>query len=111
MNLFNYNYLTGAESDFINAFTGNPIQNQLEWIDKTQRNRAINSQTLFQLLFSLNISLHDDRKVINQNVKDSIQYIFINDFGNIHSKLNGFTESNTERQKNISSIVQKSLKS
>lgn len=107
--LINENYLTGQETDFINAFKGNPIQNKLQWIDKAQRNKAINIQTLLQLLFSLNINLSNDDRVIFKVVKDSINNIFSNDFGNINSKYNGFIESNTERQKTISSIVQKTL--
>lgn len=107
--LIHENYLTGTVTDFINAFTGNPIKDKLEWIDKAQRVKSVNSHTLLQLLFSLNISLQDDRKVINQNVKDSINYVFSNNFGNINSKYNGFIESYTERQKHISTIVQKAL--
>ena len=107
--LIHENYLTGTVTDFINAFTGNPIKDKLEWIDKAQKVKSVNSHTLLQLLFSLNISLHNDNNVLSQNVRESIQYIFSNDFGNIHSKLNGFIESNTERQKNISTIVQKAL--
>ena len=107
--LIHENYLTGTVTDFINAFTGNPIKDKLEWIDKAQRVKSVNSHTLLQLLFSLNISLQDDRKVINQNVKDSINYVFSNNFGNINSKYNGFIELYTERQKNISTIVQKAL--
>jgi hypothetical protein len=108
--LINENYLTGAESDFINAFTGNPIQNKLEWIDIAERGKQKNCQTLFQLLHSLNIPLFKENStIILKKIKDFINTNFEHTFSNLNQSGNEFIALKTERHKLISSIVKETL--
>lgn len=107
--LIDEKYLKCDSIDFINAFKGNPIQEKIEWIDISQRNKSINMQTLFLLLASLGIELANDRNVITKSIKDFIKSVFKNDFGNMTSKYTGCFELNTDRKKTISSIVKETL--
>lgn len=97
-------FLKGAEIDFINAFSGKPITNKLEWIDKA-KNHYVNIQTVFQLLYSCNIKLAENT-IIENEVKVRLNSIFSNDWGNINSKYNDFDPLKTERHKLISSLIE-----
>lgn len=105
----NNSFLKGTEIDFVNAFSGKQIINKLEWIDQAQKVKFVTIQTLFQLLSSCNIELHNENNVIKKEVKDALNAIFSNSWGNISSKYNDFNPLTTERQKTISSMI-KSLK-
>lgn len=101
----NNSFLKGTEIDFVNAFSGKQIINKLEWIDQAQKVKFVTIQTLFQLLSSCNIELHNENNVIKKEVKDALNAIFSNSWGNISSKYNDFNPLTTERQKTISSMI------
>ncbi len=99
------NFIKCNDTDFINAFSGRQIVNRLEWIDRAERAKFVTVQTLFQLLHSCNIKLSDKNGVIKKDVRTALNSIFINSWGNIHSKLNGFNALTSDRQNAISCMI------
>lgn len=103
--LVDAHFIRKNKQAFINAFNGSKIIEKIEWIDES-RNHHINSQTIYQLLHSLNIlNLESQPLKISKENKELMKSIFLNDLGNITSKVKEFWNENTERQKEIASIV------
>lgn len=102
----NYIKENQTKEDFISIFSEGKVLNQkIEWIDITKKNKSVSIQTLFQLLHSLEIPIEDNKGVISTNIKNFIKSSFSNNFGNINSKYNEFKPNKTDRYTTIDSFI------
>jgi len=106
--LIDNNYINKnlPKEDFISIFSSGKVLNQkIEWIDKSERNKRVTIQTLFQLLDSLDIQIKDSKGIVLKKIKDFIKSCFSNDFGNINTKCNDFKSLCTDRYTKINSFI------